>query len=163
MKLHASTKGANTLAEEKLEFPRRPLVLGNLGLLAWVLLAFLSLFFYNSIYGILYLIVEAVTIYVILRRLGCSSCYNCKACTSGFGRLAGSFFGKGNIKKGSVGNRLGIVGFVYFLLFAVPIAVSVYSLVGGFSITEIAVLVALLAVALYSFSTWFNHTVNHKV
>ena len=149
------------LAEEKLEFSRRLLVLGNLGLLAWVLLAFLSLFFYSPIYASLYLIVEALTIYVILRRLGCSSCYNCKTCTSGFGRLAGAFFGKGNIKKGSVGNRLGIVGFVYFLLFAVPIAVSVYSLVGAFSITEIAVLVALLAVALYSFSTWFNHAVNH--
>jgi hypothetical protein len=94
------------LTEEKLELTRPLLVLGNLGLLAWVFLAFLGIFFYNQIYGWLYLLAEAITIYVILRRLGCSNCYKCKSCTSGFGRLAGAFFGKGYVKKESVENRV---------------------------------------------------------
>jgi hypothetical protein len=59
-------------------------------------------------------------IFMILRRLGCSSCYYCKTCTSGFGRLAGAFFGTGYTKKESVGSRTGLLGFHLFSL--VPIA-----------------------------------------
>ena len=102
------------MTEEKLEFTRPLLVLGNLGLLAWVFLAFFGILFYNQIYGWVYLLLEAVVIYLILRRLGCSSCYKCKTCTSGFGRLAGAFFGKGYVKKESVGNRLGANSFCLF-------------------------------------------------
>ena len=72
----------------------------------------------------LYLIAVAGIIYAILRRLGCSSCYRCKTCTSGFGRLAGAFFGKGYVKKESVSNRFGIIAFIYFLLCPVPAARS---------------------------------------
>ena len=108
------------MTEEKLEFTRSLLVLGNLGLLAWIFLSFFGILFYNQIYGWFYLILDAVVIYLILRRLGCSSCYKCKTCTSGFGRLAGAFFGKGYVKKESVGNRLGLIVFVYFLFFPLP-------------------------------------------
>ena len=146
------------LTEEKLEFTRSLLILGNLGLLTWVLLAFVSIFFYNQIYAWLYLIVEAVTIYVILRRLGCSSCYQCKACTSGFGRLAGAFFGKSYIKKGSVGNRFGIVASVYVLLLPLPAAALFISISEVFSFLKLAVLVCLLAVSIFSLTTLFNRS-----
>ncbi len=115
--------GAARLSEEKIGFTRRFIVLGNLALVAWVFLAFFSVLFYTIIYSWLYLILEAVVIYVILRRLGCSSCYKCKACTSGFGRLAGAFFGRGFVKKESVGNRIGLSG---FRLFSVASASSGY-------------------------------------
>ena len=152
------------MTEEKLEFTRPLLVLGNLGLLAWVFLAFFGILFYNQIYGWLYLLFEAVVIYLILRRLGCSSCYKCKTCTSGFGRLAGAFFGKGYIKKESVGNRLGLVAFVYFLLLPVPATILFFSLLQAFSFLKVLVLVCLLAVAVYSLTTWYNSsTVNHKL
>ena len=142
------------MAEEKLEFTRRLLILGNLGLLTWIFLAFVGVLFYNQIYGWLYLLLEAIIIYGILRRLGCSSCYKCKACTSGFGRLAGVFFGKGYIKKESVGNRLGAVAFVYFLLFPLPAGVLDMSLLDAFSLLKVLALVCLLAVSVYSLTTW---------
>ncbi len=149
------------MTEEKLEFTRPLLVLGNLGLLAWVLLAFFGIFFYNQIYGWLYLLAEVAIIYLILRRLGCSSCYKCKSCTSGFGRLAGAFFGKGYVKKESVGNRFGIIAFVYFLLLPLPASVLFFSLSEAFSFLKVLVLVCLLAVAVYSLTTWYNRsTVN---
>ena len=142
------------MTEEKLEFTRPLLVLGNLGLLAWVFLACFGILFYNQIYGWLYLFLEVIVIYLILRRLGCSSCYKCKSCTSGFGRLAGAFFGKGYVKKESVGNRLGLIVFIYFLLFPLPTTILFFSLSETFSILKLVVLVCLLAIATYSLSTW---------
>ncbi len=146
------------MSEEKLEFTCPQLILGNLELLGWVFLAFLGIFFYNQIYGWLYLLLEAASIYLILRRLGCSSCYKCKTCTSGFGRLAGAFFGKGFTKKESVGNRLGIVAFVYVLLLPIPTAVLIVSLLGVFSVLKLLVLICLLTIATYSLSSWLNRT-----
>ncbi len=64
-------------------------------------------------------------VYAVLRRIGCSSCYKCKACTSGFGRLAGAFFGKGFVKKESVGNRLGVGGVGLFFVVAASSWVAV--------------------------------------
>jgi hypothetical protein len=151
-------KRSQTLTEEKLEFTQKLLVLGNLGLLAWVFLAFLGILFYNQIYGWLYLLLEAVVIYLILRRIGCSSCYKCKTCTSGFGRLAGAFFGKGYIKKESVGNRLGLIAFVYFMLLPLPATILLFSFSQAFSFLKVLVLVCLLAIAIYSLTTWSNRS-----
>ncbi len=144
------------MTEEKLDFTRRLLVWGNLGLLAWIFLAFFSVLFYNFLYGWVYLVLLALIVYAVLRRLGCSSCYKCKACTSGFGRLSGAFFGKGFVKKESVGNRIGLVAFVYLLLLPIPVALLSISIAGMFSFVKVLVLVCLLAVAIYSFTTWFN-------
>ena len=144
------------MTEEKLDFSRRLLVWGNLGLLAWIFLAFFSVLFYNFLYGWVYLVLLAFIVYAVLRKLGCSSCYKCKACTSGFGRLSGAFFGKGFVKRESVGNRIGLVVFVYLLLLPIPVALLSFSIAGMFSFVKVLVLVCLLAVAIYSFSTWFN-------
>jgi len=145
------------LAQQKLEFTRQLLILGNLALLGWFFLAFLSIFLYNQVYGYMYLLLLTITLYGILRRLGCSSCYMCKSCTSGFGRLAGLFFGKGFIKKESIGNRRVIVGFVYFLLFPLPTAVLAFVLWVNTSLVGMAVLGCLLLVSIYSLTTWLNH------
>jgi hypothetical protein len=85
----------------------------------------------------------------------------CNACTSGFGRLAGIFFGEGYLKKESVGNRLDIVVFVYVLLFPIPTVILLFSLMGFFSILKLLVLIWLLTMAVYSLTTWCNcSTVN---
>ena len=144
------------VGEEKLEFTHRLLVLGNIALLIWVFAAFFGVLYYTLIYSWLYLILEAVVIYAILRRLGCSSCYRCKACTSGFGRLAGAFFGSGHVKKESVGNRIGLVIFAYVLLLAVPVALTALSLTQAFTTLKVAVLVCLLLLGGYSLTTWYR-------
>jgi hypothetical protein len=150
------------LTGEKLEFTRKLSILGNLGLLAWVFLAFFAVLFYSQIYGWLYLIVEAAVIYGILRRLGCRNCYKCKECTIGFGRLAGAFFGKGFVKKESVGKRVGLIAFVYFLLLPLPAALLVLSMLQGFSFLKVLVLVCLLAIGAFSLTTWYRRsTVNN--
>ena len=121
-------------------------------------LAAFGVLFYNQIYGWAYLLLEAIMIYLVLRRLGCSSCYQCKTCTSGFGRIAGAFFGKRYAKKESVENRLGFIAFIYFLLLPLPTAFLVVSLTQAFSILKVLVLICLLAIATYSLTTWHNRS-----
>ncbi len=148
------------MGEEKLEFNRRFLILGNLGLLAWILLSSVSVMFYNLLYGWLYLVLLAFMAYAVLRRFGCSSCYLCKACTSGFGRLAGDFFGTGFVKKASLGNRIGLVAFMYVLLLPIPV---VLLLLSRFSYTSLFVLGSLLALSIYSLATWYNRKLPQKM
>ena len=144
------------MTEEQIDFTRQFLVYGNLTLLTWMLLAFLGTWLYNQILGYVVLVLTAMSIYLILRRLGCSSCYYCKACTKGFGRLAGAFFGTGFTKQNSVGNRIGFVGFIYFLLAPLPAALLVVSTIHVFSLAKILVLVCLIPIAAYSFASWFR-------
>jgi hypothetical protein len=61
----------------------------------------------------------------------------------------------------SVGNRLGIVAFVYVLLLPVPTVALFFSLLRFLSLLKLLVLVCLLTVAVYSLTTWYNSsTVN---
>ena len=150
------------MTEKKLDFTRKLLVLGNLALLAWVFLAFFSVLLYNWLYSWVYLLLLAFIVYAVLRRIGCGSCYQCKTCTSGFGRLAGVFFGKGFVKKASVGNRIGVIAFIYFLLLPLPATMLSISLVNTFSFVKVLVLVCLLAVSVYSLTTWYNSSTATK-
>jgi hypothetical protein len=59
-----------------------------------------------------------------------------------------------------VGNRLGFIGFIYALLFPLPLATLALSLSNMFSYEQITILICLIIIALYSFSTW--STVQHK-
>ena len=144
----------NISSEEKLDFAKSFLIAGNLGLLGWILLAFLGVWIYNQIYGWLLLIFSAGATYLILRRLGCSSCYYCKSCTSGFGRLAGAFFGKGQIKKGSVGNRIGLIAFIYILITVVPTATLVLAFLQAGAVIDILLIACILTITGYSITTW---------
>jgi hypothetical protein len=144
------------LTEEKLEFSRNFLIFGNLALLAWVFIAFDAMWLYNQIYGWLLLVFSAALIFMILRRLGCSSCYYCKSCTNGFGRLAGVFFGTRYTKKGSVGNRTGFIAFTYLLIFPLPAAFLSLTFFQEISIIKVFVLGCLLVLSVYSLTTWFK-------
>ncbi len=144
------------MSETKLEFSRRLLIGGNLLVLAWILLAFLSVLFYNQWAGWLLFLFDAFMVYAILRRLGCSSCYACKTCTSGFGRIAGAFYGTGTTKVGSVGNRKGLLAFIYVLLFPLPAGLLGASLMQEFTLVKVLVLLCLCAVSAFSLVTWLG-------
>ena len=149
------------MSEEKLELTKPFLIGGNLALLGWFFLAFFGTWFYNKIYGWLILIFTAALLYMILRRLGCSSCYYCKSCTSGFGRLAGAFFGTGQTKKGSVGNRIGLITFIYLLFAPLPAAFLALSIIQTLTPLKVIMLTCLITVSIYSLTTWFKNK-SHK-
>jgi hypothetical protein len=147
--------GVYALTEEKLVFTRKLLVGGNLLLLSWIFLAFFNVLFYNFLYGWLYLVLLTFIVYAVLRRIGCSACYKCTTCTSGFGRLAGAFFGRGFVKKESIGNRFVLISIVYVLLLPIPTVLLSFSLFEPFLFVKVFVLFCLLAVAAYSLTTWY--------
>ena len=74
------------------------LVFGNLAILLWTILAAFAFWLTYPILTWIFLLLALAMVFFLLRRLGCSSCYNCKSCTSGFGRLAGWFFGRRELK-----------------------------------------------------------------
>jgi len=144
------------LSTEKFEFTRSLLVLGNLAILCWVLLASLSFTFVNPLYGWLFLLFASAVIFLFLRRLGCSSCYYCKSCTSGFGRLAGWFFGKRSLKDTNNKTALGFVVTSYFLLGPLPIVFLTASLSQSLDALRIVLLSFLVVFSLFSVATWLN-------
>jgi uncharacterized membrane protein len=76
--------------------------------------------------------------------------------------LAGAFFGKGYVKKERVGNRIGLVAFVYFLLLPLPAALLSISLLSSLSYIKVLMLAFLLVVTVYSLTTWFNSSTTTK-
>jgi hypothetical protein len=82
-------------------------------------------------------------VFSILRRMGCSSCYYCKSCTSGFGKRSDLFFGSGYRVDVGSSSTLKII-FVYGLPGIVPIGLLTVSLIGEFAVIKIAVLAVLL-------------------
>jgi hypothetical protein len=131
-------------------------VFGNLVLLCWALLASSSFTFINQLYAWLLFLFTAATVFLILRRQGCSSCYNCNSCISGFGRLAGWFFGSRQYKDINNKTALVLVGIIYILLVVVPIWVLAISIVQGGEFPQVVILVGLLVLTAYSASTWFK-------
>ena len=74
--------------------------------------------------------------------------------------MAGMFFGRGFVKRGSVGKKIAVVGVgvAYFLLWPLPSFVLVFQLLNAFSFVEVLVLVLLWALAVYSLTTWFKRS-----
>jgi hypothetical protein len=137
------------ISNEAKEYSKTLLTLGNLAIALWIVLSTIACWFFNPILGWLFLVSAFILVFAILRRLGCSSCYYCKSCTMGFGKLADLFFGSGYMAGVNSSLSLKIV-FVYGLLGIVPIAFLVVSIMQEVAVTKIAVLAVLLLLLFYS-------------
>jgi hypothetical protein len=123
----------------------------------WTLLASLSVAITEGqLYGLVFLVFITATIFLILRRLGCSSCYYCKSCTSGFGRLAGWFFGSSNAKDLKNKTALAFIIFIYCLLAIIPTFLLANLLYQEFSLFNSFLLFAVAAISIYSLATWIK-------
>ena len=148
--------GGRNLSSPKFDFSRNLVVFGNLTLIGWALMASLSLTFSNPLYAWLLLLFTVAIIFLILRRLGCSSCYNCKSCTSGFGRLAGWFFGSRENKDLNNKTALVFVAVTYCLLIPIPLSTLSLSIVQEVTALKLIVLSCLLLVSMCSIITWLR-------
>jgi hypothetical protein len=137
------------MSNDKREYSKSLLVLGNLGIALWIVLGSIACWFFSPLLGWLFLVSAFMLVFAILRRLGCNSCYYCKSCTSGFGKLADLFFGSGYMA--GVNSSVGLKAFfVYGLLGLVPMGFLAISIMQDFALTKIAVLVFLLLLLFYS-------------
>ena len=139
----------NTISNEVKEYSKGLLTVGNLGIVLWVMLGAVACGFFNSVLGWLFLISALALIFVVLRRLGCNSCFYCKSCTMGIGKIADLFFGQSYMAGVNSSLTLKII-FVFILLGIIPIAFVTVSILQEFAITKIAVLMLLLVLIFYS-------------
>lgn len=137
------------ISNEAKEYSKTLLKVSNLAIALWIVLSTVACWFFNPIIGWLFLISAFILIFAILRRLGCSSCYYCKTCTMGFGKLADLFFGSGYMAGVNSSLTLKII-FVHILLGIIPIAFLAVSILQEFAATKIAVLALLLTLLFYS-------------
>ena len=138
-----------TISNEAKDYSKASLTAGNLAIVLWIMLSAVACWFFNQVIGWFFLVSAFALIFVVLRRLGCSSCYYCKSCTMGFGKLADLFFGSGYMAGVNSSLTLKIV-FVYILLGLIPIAFLTVSIIQEFAATKIAVLAGLLLLLFYS-------------
>ena len=125
------------------------LVFGNLVIVLWISLGAISLGLFNSIAATGYFLIVAFLIFYEIGKHGCVTCYYCKTCTIGMGKLPELFFkkkGKANVNKAA----MRLFPFAYVLLSLLPIAVVVYSIVQELMILKVVLLAAVLA---FSFAT----------
>jgi len=137
------------ISVESKAYSRVLLVFGNVLIVLWIALGAVACWFFNAVVGWFFLVLALMLIFGVLRKLGCNSCYYCKACTMGFGKLADLFFGDGYMAGVSSSGRLKFV-FVYGLLGVVPMAFLVVSVMQEFAVPKIVVLGFLLLFLLYS-------------
>ena len=133
----------NSISDEAKEYSKSLLTIDNLAIVLWIMLGTVACGFFNFILGWLFLILAFASVFLILRKLGCSSCYYCKSCTMGFGKIADLFFGDGYITGVNSSLTLKII-FVYILIGAIPIAFIIISILQEFAASKIAVLALLL-------------------
>jgi hypothetical protein len=131
------------------DYSKRTLVFTNLLLVIWIILGSLSIGFIHPIIGWIYLFSVSFIIFWVLRKHCCKTCYYCKGCTIGFGKLPELF-----LKKNGTENvdRTGLkfFGVVYLILGLLPIIVLIGSLFNQFSIYKLALLLLLLNYSLVS-------------
>jgi hypothetical protein len=137
------------ISNEAKEYSKTLLTLGNLAIALWIVLSAIACWFFNPILGWFFLVSAFILIFAVLRKLGCNSCYYCKSCTMGFGKLADLFFGSGYMAGVGSSVKYKIV-FAYGLLGLVPLVSLAVSIMQEFAVTKIAVLALLLLLLFYS-------------
>ena len=125
------------------------LVVGNVIIILWIGLGAAALGLFNLFAAIGFFALTAFLIFFEIGKHGCVTCYYCKTCTIGMGKLPEFFFkpeGTANVNK----KALRIFPFVFLLLSLVPSVFVVFSIVQEFAYLKLALLVGLLAFSIYS-------------
>jgi hypothetical protein len=124
------------------EYSKSELYLGNLAIAIWVLLGAAACALYIPLVALGFLALAAFLIFYELGKHGCVTCYYCKNCTIGMGKLPDLFFRKAGIAN--VNKRaLSLFPFVYLLLSVVPLLLTSISLFQQVTIYKVALMLGL--------------------
>ena len=131
------------------QYSKVELLLGNLIIILWISLGSLSFSLFNPFVAIGYFFVTAFLIFYELGKHGCLTCYYCKTCTIGMGKLPELFFrqkGTANVNR----KALRLFPVVFIMLSLVPMFLIIFSVFQEFAIYKIVLLAAILMFTLYS-------------
>jgi hypothetical protein len=131
------------------DYSKSELLFGNLLIVLWILLGAYSCWLLYPLSAIVFFALSSFLVFFELGKHGCQTCYYCKTCTIGMGKLPELFFrkaGTANVNK----KAMKLFPFVYLLLSLVPIVFYVISLVQSITVLKILTLALLLSFSIYS-------------
>jgi len=140
---------AETLARHRKGYSKSELFFGNLAIILWICLGALSCAFFYPLAGVVFFGLAAFLIFYELGKHGCVTCYYCKTCTIGMGKLPELFFrraGTANVNQ----RALRLFPFVYLLLSALPLTLVAISFFQEIAAYKVALLVAVLVFSVYT-------------
>ncbi len=140
---------AETAGRHAKDYSKKRLILGNLAIILWIGLGALSCTLFYPLAALLFFGLAAFLVFYELGKHGCVTCFYCKTCTIGMGKLPELFFGKNG--TANVNRRaLKVFPFVYLLLSAVPIILTVISFFEEATAYKATLLATILAFSLYT-------------
>jgi len=140
---------AETAGRYRKEYLKSELVFGNLAIILWICLGAFSCALFYPLTAVLFFGLAAYLVFYELGKHGCVTCYYCKTCTVGIGKLPELFFrqaGTANVNR----RALKLFPFVYLLLSALPVTLIVISFFQEIAVYKVALLAAVLAFSLYT-------------
>jgi len=129
------------------DYSKTELYLGNFAIAFWILLGAAACALFVPLSALGFIALSAFLIFYELGKHGCVTCYYCKTCTIGMGKLPELFFrkaGTANVNR----RALRLFPFVYILMSVVPIALVAFSLTQAFVPYKVALLIGLATYSL---------------
>jgi hypothetical protein len=139
--------------EDKQAYSQTRTILGNLGILLWMILSTVAVWFFNSLNAWIFLFFTFITIFAVIRRSLCKTCAYCKKCTMGSHKLSELVFGKAELGGLSANSLLSRLVVTYTLLTIVPVTFLVLSISQEYIVLKLVVLATLLLFSLFSVLT----------
>ncbi|MGD0451164.1 MAG: hypothetical protein ABSA79_08955 [Candidatus Bathyarchaeia archaeon] len=131
------------MQRQKREYSKAELVFGNGAIFIWILLGTAACWLYFSFGAIVFLALASFLVFYELGKKGCLSCFLCKTCTIGMGKLPELFFTKTTVENMNR-KALKLFPFVYLLISVVPLALVSVSLIQHLAIYNVLMLAALV-------------------
>jgi hypothetical protein len=131
------------------EYSKFELIFGNLAIILWIGLGAISCGIFSIWIGLVYFALVAFLIYFEIGKHGCVTCYYCKTCTIGMGKLPELFFrmgGTANVNR----RALKLFRAVYLLLSLVPCIAFAVSITQELLVFKITLLAVVLGFVVYT-------------
>jgi hypothetical protein len=131
------------------EYSKSELIFGNLAIVLWIILGAFSCWLFYPLSALCFFALASFLVFFELGKHGCQTCYYCKTCTIGIGKLPELFFAKAgtaNVNK----KAMNLFPFVYLLLSLVPLVFYAISILQEITVLKIIAFALLLPISLYS-------------
>ena len=131
------------------DYSKSELFFGNLAIILWIGFGALSCALFLQLSAVVFSGLAAFLIFYELGKHGCVTCYYCKTCTIGIGKLPELFFrqaGTANVNR----RALKLFPFVYLLLSVLPLVLIIISFFQGISVYNAALFASVLAFSAYT-------------
>jgi hypothetical protein len=140
---------AKTAGRYTKDYSKTELIFGNLVIILWIGLGALSWTLFYPLASILSFGLTAFLVFYELGKHGCVTCYYCKTCTIGMGKLPELFFRKAGTEN--VNRRaLKLFPLVYLLLSVLPITIISISFFQEMAIYKAVLLASVVNFSIYS-------------